>query len=244
MGNLEKAGVGVVVGLLAVILFVAFVNNGETPGLKLTAERDGEPSSSRVAGIDDEQDSNSATPRNGAGGAAPSVIVPGGDRRAPNERPSDTPPAVEPPNHGRGQTPPTPPAEEERVTPAPTPVPTPTPTPAPAPVADWPKSIKVQKGDGSLIAVVRRAYGVDSKKAYALLPAVMKANPSLKPTAMRVGDEIVMPAPGADAPKKDADAGSSKSSSKGEAAKATPTQKGATEPKTPRRLPFMPPKKR
>lgn len=215
MGNLEKAGVLVVVVLLAIILGVAFINNGDDPSRLLNkneqqasgASQQGEPKDGSVPAPQE--------PRRTSGG----LEIINGDENLNGDRPSNDPPpkpSPEPQEPKTGERPAPRPETPPKEDPKPAPV-----TPAPV-VAEWPKKIKVEKSDTSLLAVARRVYG--AKDAQSMIPAVLKQNPGLKPTSMKVGQELSMPAkPGAaDAKKPDAP----KPSAGGDVVRADATQKG------------------
>lgn len=204
MGNLEKAGVGVVVVLLGIILGVAFFSNGEQndrplQGLKREATNAGNPS-------DAKQDVKKppappARPADDTNGL-PVKIEPGPGE---DERSTKSPPPRDDPKPPEKPAPPKPSPVVDPVKPAPKPV-----------VSDWPKKAKVEKSDTSLIAMSRRVYG--ASQGSVMVPAILKANPSLKPTSMRVGQEVVMPEPSTATVVEKAD---------DKAAVAKPQQKGA-----------------
>ena len=78
------------------------------------------------------------------------------------------------------------------------PPPRPQPAPAPAPAAE---TYEVKEGD-TLCSIAERAYGDPSK-----FPLIMKANPSVKPNALRIGTRLQIPpkqAPAETAPVADA----------------------------------------
>lgn len=187
MGNLEKAGVLVVVVLLAIILGVAFHNNGEPNDKALSALHQQQQGSgaSRIGEAENPQEQQDPPTNPGV-------------KHVPGSKVGDPPDRIEPtdkPNEGRD------PSEKPPVDPKPKPVqPAPevevkpvNPRPfAPPVVSEWPKKVKVEKTDGSLLAVVRRVYG--AKDAQAMLPVVLTENPGLKPKALKVGQELIMPA--------------------------------------------------
>ena len=185
MGNLEKAGVLVVVVLLAIILGVAFHNNGEPNDKSLSALYKQEGSGASRVGEADPSGTEQDPPANG------------GVRTTPGQTPSDPPTRIEPTDKNEGRDAGEKPPVEQKpkvVDPAPLVDPTPVnPRPVSPPVVnEWPKKVKVEKSDGSLLAVVRRVYG--TKDAQSMLPAVIKENPGLKPTALKIGQELNMPA--------------------------------------------------
>ena len=223
MGNLEKAGVLVVVVLLAIILGVAFHNNGEPNDKALSALQ--------------QQQQGSGAARIGEAETPQEPQDPGtnsGVKHVPGTKAGDPPERIEPTDKqsdGRDS------SEKPPVDPKPKPVqPTPevevkpvTPRPfAPPVVSEWPKTVKVEKTDGSLLAVVRRVYG--AKDAQAMLPVVLKENPGLKPKALKVGQELIMPAKAAkaDATNDVADRKSNEAKSTDKKSAATPNEKKAS----------------
>jgi LysM repeat protein len=230
MGNLEKAGVLVVVALLAVILVVAFLNfpeEGKPPVLGASAPKPApvaelkkapkpeptnlypEPEIIRPR-IDFDRSSSETPPRDTPVNIVPPPVTAGIPRK--DDTMSNPAPLSQPPKHD-------PPPVEEKAAPSP-----------------WPKKVKVQPGD-SLWAIANREYG--AKLSSRMVNAIADANPRVRPEALKAGTELTLPAPPGEA--------SVASRSGTEAPSKTPAKPAVKEaaPKDPasgtaRKLPFVP----
>jgi nucleoid-associated protein YgaU len=230
MGNLEKAGVLVVVALLAVILVVAFLNfpdqNTKTPVLGASVGKVAQapemktPPPNRGENVYPEpRPSNDIIrptldkDRSSADAPPPVDITP--PIVTPSPKSEDPPPAPPKPDAGKKN------GEEK---------------PAPPPPSGYPKTVKVQPGE-SLWQIAVREYG--AKVGPKMLGMITDANPKVRPEALKAGTEISLPAPSPElADAKDAKA-------KSEPAKkpsSTPaTQPPGSAPKSSgRKLPFVP----
>jgi LysM repeat protein len=234
MGNLEKAGVLVVVALLAVILVVAFLNfpdqNSKAPpmlgasiGKSASAEQK-KPKPTNVL----------PTP------STPEVIRPKPD---PDRLATDAPPRViDPPPPGVSTLPPAiepkDPKRDELVVNK-TPITPPKPEPdktreksASSPVAGYPKMVKVQHGE-SLWAIAVREYG--PRVGPRMLGAIADANPKVRPEVLKAGTELSLPAP----PSEIADA--KPRPEPAPKAAPSPAKSPTAQPaKSTRKLPFLP----
>jgi LysM repeat protein len=233
MGNLEKAGVLVVVALLAVILVVAFLNfpeEGKPPVLGASAPKSmpapevkkppkpeptnlyAEPEIIRPRN-DFDRSSSDAPPRDTLVNVVPPPFtagIPKKDDTVANPASPSAPPKLDPP-----------PVEEKKAVPSP-----------------WPKKVKVQSGE-SLWAIAVREYG--AKVGARMVAAIADANPRVRPEALRAGTELTLPAPPESAVASKGGADEPKVSSK------TPAKPAAKEPApkdpasgTARKLPFVP----
>ena len=234
MGNLEKAGVLVVVALLAVILVVAFLNFPDQPKTPMLgaaigkqAQADGKKPAKPKADLPGVPD-------------GPEVIRPKPD----NDRPSTdaAPRLVNDPMGPVNALPP--PSRKEDVVITPTPLP---PTP---PVADpvshdppkkaasgYPKVVKVQTGE-SLWAIAVREYG--AKVGPKMLGAIADANPKVRPEAMKAGTEISLPAPPTETVAAPSAADTHPKTTGSTGAKSEKPATGGTAPAKTRKLPFIP----
>lgn len=236
MGNLEKAGVLVVVALLAVILVVAFLNfpeQGKAPVLGANAPKNPQAEVKKAA-VPKQEPQNVYPPEN-------DLIrpKPDGDRSSSDAPPRgpDTPVTVVPLS-GTGTLPK---PNDVVLTPTPPPAPISVPKTEPAPHEEkkahsgWPKMVKVQSGD-SLWAIAVREYG--AKLGPKMLGAITDANPKVRPEAMKAGTELSLPAPPTEA--------GTVSKAGGDEPKApakTPSKTPAKDPaasKPSRKLPFVP----
>jgi nucleoid-associated protein YgaU len=227
MGNLEKAGVLVVVALLAVILVVAFLNFPDQGSRKPPVL------GAAVGKLDLQPEPPKPPPMN----VPPSsIILPGGrDARKPSSPP---PVELDPPEIIF----PAPPSNDDKADaepPARTPPPATEPERGPGkPVernpSGYPKLVKVQRGD-TLWAIAVREYG--AKVGPRMLGSIADANPRVRPEALRAGTEISLPAPpsdGAETPATKPKAEAPPKKSAGKAGEAAP------KPAPARRLPFVP----
>jgi LysM repeat protein len=234
MGNLEKAGVLVVVALLAVILVVAFLNfpdQHQSPALSAGLGRQAQADAKKPV-----KKNEPANPMPDA----PDVVKPKPDADRPS---SDAPPQVVSDPMAPLLSGLTPPKRDDVVLPIPAPpkVEPPKDPPKPPP---WPKTIKVAAGE-SLWGIAVREYGptVGPK----MVNAITAANPKARPEALKLGTELTLPAPPeAAAVAKTADATASGKAAGGDDAKkpAKPAakEKDAATPssKPARKLPFVP----
>jgi hypothetical protein len=229
MGNLEKAGVLVVVALLAVILVVAFLNFPEQkqpPMLGASIQKPGQaikpppgfPEGPEVIRPKPDVDRSSSD-------AAPRLIS---DPIGPVSSPPPAPPKK----------------EDVVITPTPPPPAPPEPVvnegakkPAPPPASGYPKIVKVQAGE-SLWTIAVREYG--PKVGPKMLNAIADANPKIRPDSLKTGTEISLPAP----PGETASAPPSNPPAKPVSSSGAKSEKPAKETtapaKTTRRLPFVP----
>lgn len=240
MGNLEKAGVLVVVALLAVILVVAFLNFPEqrqTPMLGAAVGKQAQSDAKKVA-----KPKTDPAAQDGLDVIRPKPEI---DRSSSGE-----PPVLVNDPLGPVTPPPAPPKKDVvLITPTP-----PTPTPAPTPDAPdgapkdgkkpvsapgYPKTVKVQAGE-TLWAIAVREYG--AKIGPNMVGAIADANPKVRPAALKAGTEISLPPPPAETGAGPSAAGAPQKpvSSKGSKSEKPASKEGtATPPKT-RRLPFLP----
>jgi LysM repeat protein len=228
MGNLEKAGVLVVVALLAVILVVAFLNfpdqNAKAPpvlgasvGKLAQNEARLVPQPMNVPPappqidvirpkVDEDRSANDPAPKvtlePDNGKLTPPIVQPKDIDHAP-------PPVVKTPERPVEKSP-------------------------PATASGYPKTVKVQPGE-SLWAIAVREYG--PKAGPRMLGLIADANPKVRPEALKAGTEISLPAPAAEL---------SESRQKGDAEKKPAPPPGTSvkappaPPKTTRKLPFIP----
>jgi LysM repeat protein len=223
MGNLEKAGVLVVVGLLAVILVVAFLNfpdDGSRRPPVLGAS---------VASLGNEVPPARPRPIN-VPPSPPEVIRPGPDG---GRRPSDPPPVeVDPPSIPA----PKPPLSDGKPSDSDRRPELPPPSKLPAKDADgYPKVVKVQRGD-TLWGIAVREYG--PKVGPLMLGAIADANPKVRPEALKAGVELSLPSPA-----KDGAEASPKPKVEPPGKKASPPAAGKTSRDSKpaaRKLPFVP----
>jgi nucleoid-associated protein YgaU len=228
MGNLEKAGVLVVVALLAVILVVAFLNfpeqNAKVPvlGASIGKVAQAPEMKSKPFGENVYPEPEPST----------DVIRPKIDT---DRSSNDTPPRLDPP--------PAPPVVSAPPVVAPKPEETATPPVTKDSKAEhaksasgYPKMVKVQQGE-SLWAIAVREYG--AKAGPRMLGLIADANPKVRPEALKAGTELSLPAPTpecTDAKETTKVDKKPTPPSSGPGSKATPPA-----PKTaPRKLPFIP----
>lgn len=210
MGNLEKAGVGVVVALLLVIMIVAFTTEPETgaPGAGdddrgrreeagLRSDRETE---SREANAELENPSHTGRPSTDPGEQDDERPI-GAPDPTPTENADPAGPEVgrdiDDPSTGSGTGDPvtSEPGSTTAGTGGETRDPTPN-NPTPVDTAGWPKTVVAGDGD-SLWTLARRVYGTNRLAALMAQP-IMRAN-GLKSDRIRKGDKLKLPAPPATA---------------------------------------------
>jgi len=235
MGNLEKAGIAVVVVLLAIILVVAFVSN-PSGGTSLddapsnVADTEKPPAPPKPPTNEGNLAGRRRVDENDGGGT---VLRPndfrvvkrtstldeaGGDPAAPSERRDGTREVGE----GTKLV-----AKDEPRTefPKPTPPVEPSAPPTPAAVPGWPKEVKLGTGE-SLWKLVTREYGVAATPA--LLDEVMAANGIRDARRLKAGMPIKLPAPKVANP---ADDSKTRAVGEPEVVKASPPKNDAPAPK-------------
>jgi LysM repeat protein len=236
MGNLEKAGVLVVVALLAVILVVAFLNfpeQGKSPVLGASAPKIGQADLKKAA--PKPEPANLYPPE-------PEIIRPKGDS---DRLATDTPPRVlDPPTMvppaGAGLL--LPKKDDTFLTPTPPPAqPISLPkndAPPPEekkPASGWPKTVKVQSGE-SLWSIAVREYG--AKTGPKMVSSIADANPKVRPEALKAGTELSLPAPPAEAGVASKGGGDEPKTPAKSTAKAPAKEPSSSKPA--RKLPFVP----
>ncbi len=249
MGNLEKAGVLVVVALLAVILVVAFMNNPEPgPSTQLDAHAKGltagagdlvqkpTPSQPQEAPKTEPKVNTPPTDPNGddvlhpRGGKKP--VTQDGDRKVDDAAKGGQPQAKSDPKEHESGTPPTDPNGAGKGGKVESP-------PAPAAGSAYPKKVKVGAKDGSLWAIAVREYG--AKTGPKMLKAIQAANPNVRPDAMKVGQELTLPAPPETAAAPEvAKTDATKPENSKTTSRAAAKKPAGTNENKPRHLPFTP----
>lgn len=235
MGNLEKAGVLVVVALLAVILVVAFLNFPDQPHTPVLGASIGKQSQ-----LDTKKAAKPKTEPANILPDGPDVIRPKPD----TDRPSTdaAPRLVNDPMGPISNIPTTPVKKDSDLVVVPTPpapkTEPPVQDPPKKPASPYPKTVKVQAGE-NLWGIAVREYG--PKLGPKMVPSITEANPKIRAEALKAGTEVTLPAPPSEvaAAPTTGDSPAKPVSSNG-AKSEKPAKEGSTPPKTTRKLPFIP----
>lgn len=194
MGNLEKAGVGVVVALLLIIMVVAFTTDPESTEKQSreSAERAGDNTLlEQNRKIDSEDDNARINGESGSGpgtgksgeGTGSKILQRRGDPD-PQGRGAEADPVTDPSGGEGGQRPVRDPVDD-----GPKPIPAVTPD---APKGEWPKEVVFGKGD-RLWTIAARTYGAGH--ADRMAREIQTANGIIDPRKIREGTKITLPAP-------------------------------------------------